>query len=124
MNQSCDAFIVGLRSMLRAGEQPDGVDGVDQQARLNDADAATGVDAHNALGKFEIGIHLRGGIEEPRAQQERGAVRVVRIAGEVPGKRQSARGFAHAAPLVVIGDFAVLGIVFAIVANIGKAIGL
>ena len=68
----CEAF-----ECVRCGEDGRGSSDFDEVEGVYDADASAFVKAEDCLSVLEVGIHLCGGVGEPRAQVFAGVVSVL-----------------------------------------------
>lgn len=118
-----DAAPVLSIPISRAFEQADGIHHGSEETAFNDAGAAAGVDAGDALRILQIWIHSRHRIEKPSAEEEAGARGVALVSCAAVGQRESTRLIGHAGHFRVVGNFGRFGIAFSVMADVGKVSG-
>ena len=114
--------LVCFSPTLRCCQQTDRIYDLRQPARLNQTDAATGVDARNELRVLQVRIHARRRIEEPGAQQLRGLRSISLVAFEIVSECERLDCGDHLIHRVMIGDFVDLWIVLAVAPDVRKSV--
>ncbi len=121
--------LIGAVECAGGLEDGDGARDFDEMECVDDADAAAFVEAEDGLRVLEVGVHARGGIDEPGAEMLCGVGGVLALAGELPccGQRgdlnaEADEGFAMGVEVGGIGEAVALDVRAAGVGGVGPPV--